>query len=173
MPDKSNLWFFEDVDLYKLLCPHKVAKMGDKHTFNEYKKNDFIYFPHQNANQIYLVANGRVKIGSYTDDGKEVVKAILSSGELFGEMALAGEEIRSDFAQAMDQQVSICPMKIEDMQELMEGNKPLNFKIFKIMGLRLKKVERRLESLVFKDARTRIVEFLRELANEKRPTCWF
>ena len=88
-------------------------------------------------------------------------------GELFGEMALAGEVRRVDYAQAMDDETMICPMNIEDMQELMENNRPLNFKIFKIMGLRRQKVERRLESLIFKDARTRIIEFLKELGEER------
>ena len=82
-------------------------------------------------------------------------------------MALAGEVRRVDYAQAMDDETMICPMNIEDMQELMKNNRPLNFKIFKIMGLRRQKVERRLESLIFKDARTRIIEFLKELGEER------
>ena len=167
MPDKSQLWYFEEVDLYAILCPHKVKGMGEKHTFNSFRKNDFIYFPDEASDMIYLVANGRVKIGSYTEDGREIVKAILSMGELFGEMALAGEARRMDYAQAMDDETMICPMNIEDMQELMKNNRSLNFKIFKIMGLRRQKVERRLESLVFKDARTRIIEFLKEMGEEK------
>jgi CRP-like cAMP-binding protein len=35
------------------------------------------------------------------------------------------------------------------------------------MGFRFRKLERRLESLVFKDARTRVVEFILELAQER------
>ena len=49
----------------------------------------------------------------------------------------------------------------------MLNNKPLNLKIYKLIGLRFKKLERRIESMVFKDARTRIIEFLKELAQEK------
>jgi CRP/FNR family cyclic AMP-dependent transcriptional regulator len=58
-------------------------------------------------------------------------------------------------------------MTIGDMQELMNDNKPLNLKILKLMGLRLRKVERKIESLVFKDARTRVIEFIKDLAMEK------
>ncbi|MEQ8530984.1 MAG: Crp/Fnr family transcriptional regulator, partial [Imperialibacter sp.] len=35
------------------------------------------------------------------------------------------------------------------------------------MGLRLKRVERKLESLVFKDARSRVIDFIREMAEER------
>ena len=58
-------------------------------------------------------------------------------------------------------------MNIDDMQVMMKSNQPLSLKIFKLMGLRIKKIERRLESLVFKDARSRVVEFLYELAEER------
>ena len=67
----------------------------------------------------------------------------------------------------MDDNTTICPMNIDDMKELMAHNKALNLKIYKLLGLRIKKLERKVESLVFKDSRTRIVEFLRDWANEK------
>ena len=96
-----------------------------------------------------------------------MIKSILTKGALFGELALTGEDRRTDFAQAMDNETTICPMNIDDMKELMAHNKALSLKIYKLLGLRIKKLERKVESLVFKDSRTRIVEFLRDWANEK------
>lgn len=167
MNSTSNIWYFEDIDLYNILCPHKVPSMQEKHTFHKFNKGDFIYFEDEQSEHLYLVADGRVKIGSYTEEGKEVTKAILAAGEIFGELALMGQEKRNDFAQAMDNNTSICPMNIDDMKELMAHNKALSLKIYKILGLRIKKLERKVESLVFKDSRTRIVEFLRDWAHEK------
>lgn len=167
MSTSSNIWFFENIDLYKIFCPHKQKDTLTQHEFNAYKKDDFIYFSEEPSNHVFLVAQGRVKIGSYSDDGKEIIKAILQPGEIFGEMALYGEEKRRDFAQAMDKEVSICPLTLDDMEELMRRNQELSIKLRKLVGFRLQKVERRLESLVFKDARTRIVEFLRDLAVER------
>ncbi|MFC2113561.1 Crp/Fnr family transcriptional regulator, partial [Bacteroidota bacterium] len=45
----------------------------------------------------------------------------------------------------------------------------LNFalKINKLIGLRIRKLERRVDALVFKDVRTRMIEFIREFAQEK------
>lgn len=164
MGENGSLWYFESVDLFNVLCPHKTKNLDEKHEFNDYKKDDFIYFPDQLSNHIYMIAQGRVRIGSYTDDGKEIVKAILSQGELFGELALAGEDRRGDFAQAMDDETMICPMSIQEMQHLMADNKELSFKIFKLIGWRIKRLEKKVESLVFKDARTRVVEFIKEAA---------
>ncbi|CAN5420536.1 Crp/Fnr family transcriptional regulator [soil metagenome] len=167
MSKESALWYFESVDLYDMLCPHKVKAMGDKHSFHFFKKDEYIYFPDETATHIYMIAEGRVRIGHYMEDGKEVVNAILGSGEIFGELALAGEEKRRDFAQSMDDKTSVCPLSIEDLKELMYGNRELGFKMLKLVGLRLIKLERKLELLVFKDARTRIVEFLKDTASWK------
>lgn len=167
MSIKSNIWYFEEIDLYNILCPTKVPSMEEKHSMHKFKKDEFIYFEDEKSEYIYLVAEGRVKIGSYTEDGKEVTKAILSAGEIFGELALVGQDKRTDFAQALDNETSICPMNIDEMEELMAQNKALSLKIYKLLGLRIKKLERKVESLVFKDSRTRIVEFLRDWAEEK------
>lgn len=167
MIEKGNIWYLESVDLFDILCPHKVKDMSHKHSFHSFKKEEFIYSSNEHSSHIYLIAKGRIKIGSYTEDGRELVKTILGVGEIFGEMALAGEERRGDFAQALDNETIVCPMTIGDMDELMYQNRPLSLKIFKLIGLRIKRLERRIESLVFKDARTRIVEFLKDTALER------
>lgn len=140
--------------------------MADKHTYNLYKKDEFIYFPEEQATHIYMIVSGRVRIGHYQEDGKEITTAILATGEIFGELAMAGEDKRKDFAQAMEA-TTICPLSIINLAELMKEDKELSFKILKLIGFRLMKLERKLELLVFKDARTRIIEFLKDAATWK------
>lgn len=141
--------------------------MRDNHQFLHYKRDSYIYFPHDKADTIYMIAQGRVKIGHYLDDGKEVVSSILTTGEIFGELALAGEETRRHFAQVMDDNTTICPLSIGELKQLMYGDRELSFKILKLVGLRLMKLERKLESLVFKDARSRVIDFLKDAASWK------
>ena len=167
MSETSNIWYFEETDLFEVLCPKKTPHMEDKHPPGTYMKDDFIYFQDQSSEHVYMVSRGRVKIGTYAKDGKEIVKAILARGEVFGELALAGEERREDFAQSMDNDTHVCAMTINDFKNLMKENRELSLKIIKIVGFRLRKMERKIESLVFKDARTRVVDFLREMAEEK------
>jgi CRP-like cAMP-binding protein len=167
MENAQALWYFESVNLYNILCPHKVKPMGETHEFRKFKRDQIVYRPNEPSQFIYMIAEGRIKIGHYLDDGKEVVKAILTKGEIFGELALAGEEKRTDFAQAMDEGTSICPMSIEELKALMWEDKELSFRLLKLVGLRLIRMERKLELLVFKDARTRIIEFLKDTASWK------
>ena len=163
----SKLWYFENVDLFSILCPTKTPSMSEKHPMTKYGKDEYIYFPEEPSKHVFMIASGRVKIGGQTDDGKEMLHAILGEGEVFGELALTGEDKRKDFAQAMDSNTQICPMTIEDLEELMIENKTLSLKLYKLIGLRYRKLERKLESLVFKDARSRIIEFLKDMAEER------
>jgi CRP/FNR family transcriptional regulator, cyclic AMP receptor protein len=164
MQNTSALWYFESVDLFDILCPHKVKNVDERHPFHFYKKNQFIYFQEEPSESIYMIASGRVKVGHYLEDGKEVVNTILGHGEIFGELALAGEGKRREFAQAMDEKTSVCPLHLGDLKALMKDNQELSFKMLKLIGLRLMKLERKVELLVFKDARTRIIEFLKDSA---------
>jgi CRP/FNR family cyclic AMP-dependent transcriptional regulator len=130
------------------------------------KKGQYIYFPDEPSTTVFFLKEGSIKIGSYSDDGKEITKAILKPGEIFGELSLVGEDIRQDFAQALDNEVKICAMSMSDMEAMMEVNPRLSLNVTKLIGLRLRKTERKLNDLVFKDVRTRIVDFLIDLAKE-------
>ncbi|XCF07382.1 Crp/Fnr family transcriptional regulator [Tamlana crocina] len=159
----KSLWFFDDVNLFKILCPHKFKTYKSVHTLDSYKKKDYIYFQEDSANKVYLIEKGKVKLGYYSEDGNEVIKAILTRGELFGETAILGESKREEFAQSIDNNTSICPVGVDTMYNLMRENQTFSFKIYKFIGVKLKRLERRLQILLFKDAKTRLLEFLEEL----------
>lgn len=167
----KSFWFFEDVNLFNLLCPHKFKEYKACHTFDQYKKEDYIYFENDASNKVYLIESGKVKIGYYTETGSEVVKAILTKGELFGEKAILGERTREEFAQSLDNQTSICPVGVDTMHDLMRDNKTFSFRIYKFIGFKFKKLERRLQLLLFKDSKTRLMEFLEELCNDYGYDC--
>ena len=49
----------------------------------------------------------------------------------------------------------------------MRSNHLLSVKILNLIGERLRRAENRLEALIFKDARTRIVDFLKDTASRR------
>lgn len=167
----STLWFFEEVNLFNILCPHKYSEYKGNHDFNLYKKSDYIYFEEDAATKIYLIDNGKVKIGYYTEEGEEVIKAILTKGELFGEKAILGIDKRNEFAQSLDNETIICPVSKDTMYDLMRENVSVSFKIYKFIGLRIKKLERRLQLLLFKDTKTRLLEFFKDLCEDYGYEC--
>lgn len=132
-----------------------------------YPKKQYIYYPQEVSKYIYLLQEGRVKIGTYSGDGKEVIKSIVYPGQLFGELGLIGEHHRNDFAKCLNASVKVAVLPIDEVRELMANNMQLNLKVMTQIGNRLRKVERRLEALIFKSARARIVDLLKDMAEER------
>ena len=160
----SNFWYLENIDVNGIFCPNKNA--AHDHVKHQFKKGEYIYLPNEHADKIYFLTEGKIKIGTYSDDGKEITKAILGPGEVFGELSIVGEDKRRDFAIAMES-TNTCLVTTEEMKGLMQEHSGLELFMMKIISSRLLKMEKRLESLVFKDSRTRVVEFLKEMAIEK------
>ncbi|MFY8165881.1 MAG: Crp/Fnr family transcriptional regulator, partial [Sediminibacterium sp.] len=118
------------------------------------------------SDKIYLINSGKIKIGYITDEGDEIILAILNKGEIFGEKAIFDNDLRNEFAQAIENETSICSVTQEVMSELLKNNDDFNVSIFKFIGYRFKKLERRIQLLLFKDTKTRLKEFIKELSND-------
>lgn len=162
----NTLWFFEGVNLFDILCPHKYENFKRSHQVHRYGRNDYVYFEKERSGKVYLVEKGKVRLGYYTEPGEEVVKAVLTRGEIFGEKALLDSQSRNEFAQVVDNETVICAVNADTLQELMRENQTFSLQVYKFIGFRFRKLERRLRLLLFKDCRTRLIEFLKDLRDE-------
>jgi CRP-like cAMP-binding protein len=167
MPQLQSLWYLENIDVSGLFCPKKEQMGMREHLpHRSYLRGEHIYVPMDEADRIFFISAGRVKIGTRNDDGKEVTKSLLGPGELFGELCLVGETERLDFAEAIEA-TELCVMQQSQLLGLMRERNDLHLFFLQIIGSRVLAMERRLESLVFKDSRTRIIEFLVDLTERK------
>ena len=160
----AKLWYLEQFNIFKTLSKYEMNEIAEKAIHRQYKKGDPIMFPFNSQKKVYMLKDGIVKVGNYTEQGEENLKYILPDGTVFGEMALADGNA-NDFAVAADD-LLICAIDIDVLQDIMQRNKAFNVAMYKLIGLRLRKVESRLSSIVFKDSSTRIIDFMRELARD-------
>jgi len=168
MQPPQSFWHLENIDVTHLLCP---TKLGDeavmaRHQRPMFKKGELVYVPSDLSDRIFFINEGRIKISVMNEEGKEITKVILGRGEVFGELALLGEERRHDTATALED-TSVCVVSLEELRGLMRDRSDLNLFFMKMFGSRQLEMERRLESLVFRDSRSRIVEYLLHLATTK------
>lgn len=164
----QNLWFLENIDVTHLLCPTKLGNdaLMAKHDHRMFKKGEPVYVPDDSSDRIFFIQHGRIKISVMNEEGKEITKAILGRGEVFGELSLLGEEKRRDSATALED-TDACVVTLEELRGLMRDRSELNLFFMRMFGKRQLEMERRLESLVFRDSRSRIVEFLIDLVKNK------
>lgn len=165
MSTPSKIWYLEQFNMMKKLRKEDILHMQQSMVMKHFDKDTLLFFPEKKYNHIYFLKKGVVKIVHYLDDGRENVKSIIGPGSLFGELALVSGESPEDCAIALEDCV-ICFIDVPSMQQMMNENDNLKTEIYKIMGLRIKKLERRLEAIIFKDSKTRIIEFLEEFLQE-------
>jgi CRP/FNR family transcriptional regulator, cyclic AMP receptor protein len=75
--------------------PHKfLAQIGAGRSTSDYAKNSHIFVQGTDANSVFYIQNGRVKVTVTSNQGKEATVAILEAGQFFGEGCLAGQRHR-------------------------------------------------------------------------------
>lgn len=151
-----------DFPLFECLLPEEKAKLEAMAEYRVRPKFSYIYLPDESSDQIFFLAKGIIKIAMHSDDGKEIIKSLFQPLAMFGELGIIGETRRQDLAQALREEVHIYSLKVDDLKKLMRLNFELCDRIMGLFGNRLMRAENKLESLIFKDARTRIVEFIKD-----------
>lgn len=126
-------------------------------------RKEVLYFPAEPCENIYILKEGKVKISRCSCEGKEIILNIIRPGELFGELVITGQQEREEIAEALDDSV-VCIIGREEMKDLMKTIPSLNIEILKQLGIRLKKVQSRLEAMICKNAEQRIRMLIKEIA---------
>jgi CRP-like cAMP-binding protein len=166
----QQLWYVENIDLQHIFCPKTPAGNGCKEDSQiSIGSNQYVYLPKEPARGVYLINKGRVKIGTYDAYGKEVTKAILSPGEVFGELALISDGSRRDFAYSLEES-ELFVLDKEDLGKMLREKSEVQQFFMQLIGNRTLKLEKRLENLMFKTSRCRITEFLHQLAESRGRT---
>lgn len=115
---------------------------------------------------VYFLQKGLIKISNISETGEELIKYFIKPGAIFGELNLLDNgESRHEVAIALeDCEVWFIPL--ETVKKIMVNNNGFSKSILQIMGKRIKKMEERMFSLMLKDVKERIMDFLKEFVIE-------
>jgi CRP/FNR family transcriptional regulator, cyclic AMP receptor protein len=158
--------FLSQNALFANLTSTEMDELVETAHRNSVSKYHFVYANGEASKQLFLLMSGSVKIVSHSDFGREVIKTVVQPGGVFGELCLTGEPSRSDSASTLKMESSYLSLPFEKVQELMQRNFKFCRSVLEFIGNRLRNAEKQLENLIIKDARTRIVDFLRDSAHE-------
>lgn len=128
-------------------------------------KGQMVYLPHDPADTVFVLKEGRVKISRLSPEGKEITLAILKEGELFGELCLVQDAQREDIAEALEETV-LCAIKKEEFENLLKQKPELALSITKLIGFRRREIESRVEELVFRSVSARVANLVLKLMND-------
>ncbi len=167
MDKNTKIDFLKKLPMFVSLNENELAQLADFAQFRVAQRYHFVFVPDEAADSLYFLVQGRVKTGTFSSEGREIIKELISPETLFGDLALAGEVMRSEFAQSLHDGAQYLAIKLVDFQKMMQDNQRLVFACMHHISQRLQRVEERLANLVVKDARERIIEFLLDTATRE------
>ena len=155
--------------LFKHLPPEDLRRLEDFARRKSFKPKEPVFMKGDPATGMMAVVKGRIRITSYSSDGREVVLNGINPGEVFGEIALIDGGERTADAVAMEE-TELLILERRDFLPYLERNPELCIKLLTIMCQRLRKTSEQLEDFSFLDLRTRLAKRLVDLANRHGET---
>ncbi len=133
----------------------KVKTVYRGETFN-YGDGDY--------SKIYLLIKGKIKITECNELDNELIKDILTAPDVFGDLSMEGHPSMDEFAEALTANTVVCVFNVPDFKRLLQENPMMTLSYANIVNNKLKKLEGRHSDLVFRDAKSRLIRFIKNWA---------
>jgi CRP/FNR family cyclic AMP-dependent transcriptional regulator len=119
--------------------------------------------PDEEAERLYIVKRGRVRLYRLTPDGKQLTLDILDKGRVVGRMSWLGQELTDAYAEAIEDAV-ICSFTPDELRRLIDRFPGIGLNIIRYLSDRLAASERERELMAFRTVEERLATRLLELA---------
>lgn len=165
MPNKHDI--LESIPFFNVLEKEELAALALQMEYNTAQKYSNIFSEGDPADYFYILVEGSVKIGTHHEDGREIIKQVLHPRMVFGEMALIQHRVpHHNFASSLSTVTTYYKIGVEHFRKIMDKNSQLTMSVISMIGYKLLQTENQLESLIFKDARGRIIDFILDNAHQ-------
>jgi CRP/FNR family cyclic AMP-dependent transcriptional regulator len=162
---QNKIWYLQKINLFKDMTSEEIQELDRMTRMESVKKKVSIFLPGDPSQHVYLLKEGRVKISRVSENGREVTLALLEPGEIFGELEVLQDSARDTSAEALDDS-QLCVIPKERFLSMIRLKPELSFRLTKLIGFRLTRIESRVEDLVFRDVPSRLAHLLLQISND-------
>jgi CRP/FNR family cyclic AMP-dependent transcriptional regulator len=153
------------IEWLRELSTDEWASLTSRATRHEFSPGTTVFAPTSAPHSVYLLESGRVRILRLSRGGDEVTLGYVVSGEVFGELPGMGDHPRESYAVARERSI-VWRIPLDLFRGLIGKRPTVGLEIGRQMSDRMKRVEARVENLVFGDVRARLAMVLLELAED-------
>ena len=155
----------KNVPIFSDLSDSDLTKIATKMIPREYEKGKIILLEESLGESFFIITSGAVKVTRLSDDGREVILAILGESDFFGEMSLLDGGGRSANIVA-NETANMLTLSRRDFLECLESYPKIAISLLEELAIRLRKSDQQIESLSLSDSEQRIGITLIRLAEE-------
>jgi CRP-like cAMP-binding protein len=149
--------------LFRGVDPDDVKELCDSLDRRHFHTGELIFEQGEPGNLLYIIVNGKVKIGSSAEDGRENLFHILGPSEMFGELAMLDPGPRISSARALTD-VDVVTMDRAQLREWIAPRPEVSEQLMRVLARRLRRMTTSRADLVFTDAPGRVAKLLLALA---------
>jgi CRP/FNR family cyclic AMP-dependent transcriptional regulator len=128
------------------------------------ERGDILFREGDQGDTLYVIGEGKVKLGRTSADGRENLIAILGPGEMFGELSLFDPGPRTMTATAVAE-TQLMGLGNDSLTMLLSGRPEVAKALLAALAARLRRTNEHLADLVFTDVPGRVAKALLDLAN--------
>ena len=158
-----DVTFLSSMDLFSGVQQQLLEPIVEQSSVQSLQRGDMLFSEGDEANDLYIVLEGRVAIANRSFDGRESVVALMESGDLFGEMPLFRPDGRSADARVLENS-SVVVIPYVPVKSLYQEHPEMLWKIVDMLAERLKVMDVALADSMFLDVTGRTAKRLLELA---------
>ena len=127
------------------------------------RRGDVLFAEGDPGDRLYVVVDGKMKLGRTSGDGRENLLAILGPGEMFGELSLFDPGPRTASATAVTE-ARLLGLGHDDLQPWLRHNPEVAGQLLSALARRLRRTNEAMADLVFSDVPGRVAKALLDLA---------
>ncbi len=127
------------------------------------ERGDILFREGQSGDSLYVIGEGKIKLGRSSSDGRENLVAILGPGEMFGELSLFDPGPRTMTATAVAE-TQLLALGNDSLTGLLTGRPEVAKTLLAALAQRLRRTNEHLADLVFTDVPGRVAKALLDLA---------
>ncbi len=115
------------------------------------------------GDRLYVISEGKIKLGRTAPDGRENLLAILGQGEMFGELSLFDPGPRTATATAVTD-ATLLELNHDDLDVWLRARPEVAAHLLAALARRLRRTNEAMADLVFSDVPGRVAKALLDLA---------
>ncbi len=149
--------------LFAALDDEAAAALIDTMSPSHLERGDVLFHEGDQGDRLYVIGEGKIKLGRTSSDGRENLLAILGPGEMFGELSLFDPGPRTATASALTE-VKLLGLGHGDLQPWLIARPEVASKLLAALAKRLRRTNEAMADLVFSDVPGRVAKALLDLA---------
>ncbi len=162
----SNLDLIRRVPLFSMLTKEQAQSVADSVVKRRYRRGELIVEHGRKSNALFILLTGRARVLTADSRGREVILAVLESGDYVGEMSLIDNEPHSATVRA-EVQTDMLVLGRAEFARCLPESSSLAHAILRGLVQRLRNADRQIESLALLDVYGRVARSLLDMAEDE------